>query len=105
MSMATQLQKAFLKLLRIGGTDGELRSPDGTLKAEFKGAFVNWGTEDEVLRKDYDKEAQKFYIEPVSPEPEKHDYMTLIGRRWTVLDVHPRIISGIYICHVCVIKK
>lgn len=105
MSMATDLLSAQQTLMAMGGTTVELRSPAGALKATARGAFVNWTVEDQALRNDYDKEAQKFQMEPVTPEPQKQDYISWIGGRWTILDVHTRIISGTVICHVCVIRR
>lgn len=105
MTMAADLLSAQGALLDMGGTTVELRAPDGTLKGSPRGAFVNWTTEDQALRNDYDKEAQKFHMEPITPAPQKQDYISWIGGRWTILDVHTRIISGTVICHVCVIRK
>lgn len=105
MSIASDLLDAQQTIMALAGTTVELHAPDGTLKATVRGAFVNWTVEDQVLRNDYDKEAQKFHMEPVTPEPRKQDYINWIGGRWTILDVHTRIVSGTVICHVCVIRR
>lgn len=106
MSMANQLLSAMRELMLQGGCTVDLYEPGGTLKmAAAKGSFVNWTVEDEALRNDYDKEAQKFYLEVGTAAPKKLDYLLHLGNRWTVLDVHTRIISDQPICHVCVVRK
>jgi len=106
MSMADQLLAAQGRLLDYGGTFADLYAPDGTTKAlAVRGAFVNWTIEDENLRNDYDKQAQKYHMEAQAVPPEKQDYLLQGGNRWTILDVHPRVANGITICHVCVVRK
>lgn len=106
MTMASDLLAAQSQLLAMGGTPVDLFAPDNTLKGSgVRGAFVNWRVEDEPMRNDYDKYAQKFQMEPHTPEPKKQDYILFNTQRWTILDVHTRIISGQTICHVCVIRK
>lgn len=105
MTMASELLAAQQQLMLMGGTFVDLYAPDGTLKLSERGAFINWTVEDQVLRNDYDKEAQKFHFPPLSVAPEKQDYIMFRGKRWTILDVHERIISGVTICYVCVVKK
>jgi hypothetical protein len=107
MTMASELLAAQKELLLMGGTFVDLYAADGTFKTTERGAFVNWNVEDEILRNDYDKEAQKFHFPPLAlyVVPEKQDYIMFRSKRWTILDVHERIISGMTICYVCVVKK
>jgi hypothetical protein len=106
MTMAGDLIAAQSQLMGLGGTQVDLHSPDKTLKGQPRGAFVNWGVEDQALRNDYDKHAQKFQMEVSTVfTPEKQDYILFAGDRWTILDVHTRIISGLPIFHGCVIRK
>ena len=106
MTLAGDLIAGQDELLAIGGTQVDLHSADGTLKGKIRGAFINWGTEDATLRNDYDKQAQKFQMEVIHLiTPEKMDYILFSGDRYTILDVHTRIISGVKIFHGCVIRK
>ncbi len=87
MSMASDLLAAQDQLMTMGGTQVDLNNPDGTLKTLVRGAFINWGVEDQTLRNDYDKEAQKFQMEVITGiTPTKQDYILFAGDRWTILE-------------------
>ena len=106
MTLAGDLLAGQAELLAIGGTQVDLHSPNGTFKGKIRGAFINWGLEDATLRNDYDKQAQKFQMEVISSiTPIKMDYILFSGDRYTILDVHTRIISGAKIFHGCIIRK
>lgn len=105
MTMAHDLLQGHNDVLRLGGTQVDLHQADGVLKQSVLGAFVNWTTEDQGIRNDFDKEAQKYQMAATAPPPEKMDYILFSGDRWTILDVHTRIVSGVPICHVCVIRR
>lgn len=105
MTMAGDLIASQDRLLTMGGTQVDLHSPDGTLKGQVRGVFVEWNLEDQTLRNDYDIHARKFQMEVTAATPEKMDYILFAGDRWSILDVHTRIISAQSIFHGCVIRK